>query len=67
LNNYLHDDTSETEVNINASVNNGSGKTIKTPLLNSELFATKCCQNTPMSFAMPMKGQTVEWPLGKPQ
>jgi len=26
LNKYLHDDISETEVNINLSVNNGSGK-----------------------------------------
>jgi len=26
LNKYLHDDTSETEVNIDVKVNNGSGK-----------------------------------------
>ena len=32
MNEYLHNDTSETEVSINISVNNGSGK--KTPHLN---------------------------------
>jgi hypothetical protein len=30
LNKYLHNDTSETEVNINISVNNGSKKILKT-------------------------------------
>ena len=54
-------------MNINISANNGSEKLLKSPLLNSEIFATKCCQNTPISFAISIKGQRAEWPLSWPQ